>query len=58
MSEKINLEKFIPYRLARIATLISRDLQETYSKHSHLTVPEWRVLVTLGDFEKMTAKEG
>jgi len=57
MSEKINLEKFIPYRLARIATLISRDLQETYSKHSHLTVPEWRVLVTLGDFEKMTAKE-
>lgn len=57
MSEKINLEDFLPYRLARIATLVSRDLQETYSKHYHLTVPEWRVLVTLGDFETMTAKE-
>jgi len=57
MMEKINLETFLPYRLAHIAELVSRDLHDLYSRVYDLTVPEWRVLMALGASDKMTAKE-
>lgn len=56
MREKINLTSFLPYRLAYIADLVSRNLQHHYATKYQLTVAEWRTLVTLGEFEKMTAK--
>ena len=54
---KLQLETFLPYRLNRIAAAISQDFRTVYGPHHDLTIPEWRVLATLGQFEEMSAKE-
>lgn len=53
---KLALERFLPYRLNRAASAISLRFREVYGPHHDLTVPEWRVLATLGQFETMSAK--
>lgn len=50
------LEAFLPYRLNRAAALVSQEFRAVYGPHHDLTVPEWRVLATLGQFGTMTAK--
>lgn len=54
--DKLILETFLPYRLTRISAVISREFRTVYGRHHDLTVPEWRVLATLGEFSTMTAK--
>ena len=54
---KLQLEHFLPYRLNRIAAAVSQDFRSVYGPHHDLTIPEWRVLATLGQFEAMSAKE-
>ncbi|MDG2570854.1 MarR family winged helix-turn-helix transcriptional regulator, partial [Vibrio parahaemolyticus] len=53
---KLQLEQFLPYRLNRIASAVSQDFRSVYGPHLDLTIPEWRVLATLGQFEEMGAK--
>ncbi|MGO4525930.1 MarR family winged helix-turn-helix transcriptional regulator [Microvirga sp. 2MCAF35] len=53
---KLQLEQFLPYRLNRIASAVSQDFRSVYGPHHDLTIPEWRVLATLGQFEEMSAK--
>jgi DNA-binding MarR family transcriptional regulator len=53
---KLQLEHFLPYRLNRIAAAMSQDFRSVYGPHHDLTIPEWRVLATLGQFEAMSAK--
>ncbi|MBM1170462.1 MarR family winged helix-turn-helix transcriptional regulator [Microvirga arabica] len=53
---KLQLEQFLPYRLNRIAAAVSQDFRSVYGPHHDLTIPEWRVLATLGQFEAMSAK--
>jgi DNA-binding MarR family transcriptional regulator len=54
--KKLALENFLPYRLNRIASAVSRDFRAAvYGRHYDLTVPEWRVLATLGEFQEMGA---
>jgi DNA-binding MarR family transcriptional regulator len=53
---KLALERFLPYRLNRLAAAVSQAFRAVYGRHHDLTVPEWRVLATLGQFETMTAK--
>ncbi|WP_320109550.1 MarR family winged helix-turn-helix transcriptional regulator [Bosea sp. NBC_00550] len=57
MMTKLALEEFLPYRLNRLATTVSQAFRAVYGPHHDLTVPEWRVLATLGQFETMSAKE-
>jgi len=52
----LKLEEFLPYRLNVCASLVSQALSRIYSDHYKIGVPEWRVLVTLGQFGAMTAK--
>ena len=52
----LRLEDFLPYRMNRVAALISSRFRTVYGPHHDLTVPEWRVLATLGQLESMTAK--
>jgi DNA-binding MarR family transcriptional regulator len=54
---KLELEHFLPYRLNRIAAAVSQDFRSVYGPHHDLTIPEWRVLATLGQFEAMSAKD-
>ena len=57
MSEMLNLEQFLPYRLNVLAELVSQSLARIYSRQYGIGIPEWRVLATLGQFETMTAKQ-
>lgn len=52
----LKLEKFLPYQLNVVANLVSQALSRVYVRRYGIGVPEWRVLVTLGQFEAMTAK--
>lgn len=55
--EKLVLEAFLPYRLNRLSAAVSQKLKAVYGKKYGLTVPEWRVVATLGQFERLTAKQ-
>jgi DNA-binding MarR family transcriptional regulator len=50
------LEEFLPYRLNVCASLVSQALSRIYADRYKIGVPEWRVLLTLGQFGAMTAK--
>jgi len=52
----LKLEEFLPYRLNVCASLVSQALSRIYADRYKIGVPEWRVLVTLGQFPMMTAK--
>jgi DNA-binding MarR family transcriptional regulator len=52
----LKLEEFLPYRLNVCASLVSHALSRIYAERYKIGVPEWRVLVTLGQFGTMTAK--
>jgi len=52
----LKLEQFLPYRLNVVATLVSQALSRVYARRYRIGIPEWRVLVTLGQFGTMTGK--
>lgn len=52
----LKLEDFLPYRLNVCANSVSNALSRIYAERYKIGVPEWRVLVTLGQFGMMTAK--
>ena len=52
----LRLEEFLPYRLNVVASLVSQALSRIYSARYGIAVPEWRVLVTLGQHGVMTGK--
>jgi DNA-binding MarR family transcriptional regulator len=53
----LELEKFLPYRLNRLAETVSRQFQTIYRTRYGLTRPEWRLLASLGQNGTMTATE-
>jgi DNA-binding MarR family transcriptional regulator len=53
---ELRLEEFLPYRLNVVSSLTSQALSSIYSERYQIGVPEWRVLVTLGQYGSMTAK--
>jgi DNA-binding MarR family transcriptional regulator len=52
----LKLEEFLPYRLNVCANLVSEALSHVSGERYKIGLPEWRVLVTLGQFGMMTAK--
>lgn len=52
----LDLEAFLPYRLNRAAAAVSEQLREVYGRKHGLTIPEWRVLATLAQFPRSTAR--
>ncbi len=53
----LKLEEFLPYQLNVVASLVSQALSRIYSGRYGIGVPEWRVLVTLGQYGVMTGKD-
>jgi DNA-binding MarR family transcriptional regulator len=45
---KLDLFRFVPFRLNRLAAEVSAALSSEYQERYGLDVPEWRVLATLG----------
>jgi DNA-binding MarR family transcriptional regulator len=52
----LKLEQFLPYRLNVVSSLTSQALSSVYAERYRIGVPEWRVLVTLGQYGVMTGK--
>jgi DNA-binding MarR family transcriptional regulator len=52
----LKLEKFLPYQLNVVSSLTSQALSKVYARRYKIGVPEWRVLVTLGQYGVMTGK--
>lgn len=52
----LKLEDFLPYRLNVAASLTSQALSRIYADRYKIGVPEWRILITLGQFGVMTGK--
>ena len=52
----LKLEQFLPYQLNVVASLVSQALSRVYARRYGIGVPEWRVLVTLGQYGVMTGK--
>jgi len=52
----LKLEQFLPYQLNVVSSLVSQALSRVYAQRYGIGVPEWRVLVTLGQHPMMTGK--
>ena len=53
----LKLESFIPYRMSVTSNRISRVIASIYSARFGLSIPEWRVIATLGDRNEETARD-
>src|SRR5437588_6028742 len=51
----LKLEDFLPHRLNVLSSLVSQALTRVYGRYG-IMIPEWRVLVTLGENGVMTGK--
>src|SRR5205085_432135 len=51
----LKLEEFLPHRLNVLSSLVSQALTYVYARRG-IGIPEWRVLVTLGEYGVMTGK--
>lgn len=56
-NEVFVLQSFLPYRLVNTAEHTSVALSKIYSDQFDLSIPEWRILATLGAEEVLTAKQ-
>jgi DNA-binding MarR family transcriptional regulator len=53
----LKLEEFLPHRLNVLSSLVSHALTRVYGQRYGIGIPEWRVLVTLGEYGTMTGKQ-
>ena len=51
------LERFLPYRLNVLASLTSNALAQIYAERFGLSIPAWRVIATLGQYDVRTARD-
>lgn len=52
----LRLSQFVPFRINRLAAAISEHLAAVYRERFGIDVPEWRVLVTIGQAADCTAQ--
>jgi len=57
LSQALELENFLPYRLSILAQIVSESLHDLYADPFGLTVTQWRVMAALGRFAPLTASD-
>src|SRR5437660_4460544 len=57
VGEPFSLRGFLPYQLAVLAEYTSTRFAEVYSEKFGLSIPEWRVLATVGERDLLRAKD-
>ncbi len=56
-AKPFSLRHFLPYQLAVLAEYTSSRFAQVYSERFGLTIPEWRVLATVGERDMLRAKD-
>ena len=57
MSNELELENFLPYRLAILSHTVSTTIAHVYDKRFGLSIPEWRFKAILGRYPGLSAVE-
>jgi len=52
----LDLDTFLPYRLANLANKMSEEFADVYQQQSDLTIAQWRILFNLAQFGQSHAK--
>ena len=53
----LTLNRFLPYQLNHLAEAVSRSFSKIYADQFGMSIPEWRVVATLGEHQSMTARD-
>ncbi len=56
-TERLTLERFVPYRLSVLSNTVSRAIARIYAERFDLTIPEWRVMAQLGRHGLLSASD-
>ena len=56
-SPTLELARFVPFRLNRLAAGVSEHLSAIYRARFSLDVPAWRVMATVGQLRRCTAQQ-
>ena len=57
MTDALELERFLPYRLSVLSNRISDAIAREYSQRFGLGVTEWRVMAVLGRYPGLSASQ-
>jgi len=57
LANRLQLDRFVPYRLAVLSSIVSVSIANAYEQEFGLTIPEWRVLAVLARYPKLSAIE-
>lgn len=55
--DRIELERFLPYRLSVLTNVVSGAIAGAYQRRFGLTIPEWRVIAVLARHPGLSAAE-
>lgn len=56
-TDRLQLERFVPYRLSVLSNIVSMSIAHAYQRDFALTIPEWRVVAVLARFPNLSAIE-
>src|SRR5476649_573661 len=54
---RLDLDRFMPYRLSVLTNRVSHAIARHYSQRFSLSIPEWRVMAVLGQTPGLSARE-
>jgi hypothetical protein len=50
----LKLDQFLLHHLNVVSSLVAQAISRIYARRYRIGIPEWRVLVTLGEYNAMT----
>lgn len=53
----VELERFLPYRISVLSLAVSQSIARLYSERFSISIPEWRAIAVLGNYQPLTANE-
>ena len=57
LKQRLDLDRFMPYRLSVLSNRVSRAIARQYSDRFGLTIPEWRTMAVLGGTPDLSARD-
>jgi DNA-binding MarR family transcriptional regulator len=54
---RLDLDRFMPYRLSVLTNRVSSAIARHYSQRFSLSIPEWRVIAVLGQTPGLSSRE-